>query len=375
MRGGRVHSGSFGEVFWGYAVVPLILTCVVGALPLMNERSWFAAASWLAAAPVLLLLRRAWNRARARSSTRHLTAGALKERISALAARAGCPQLKVYISFSPHSQVANAFALPGRMMFLTAPLVRSLSKREVDAVAAHELSHVRHSNRGGWTALCIAMLLCETPAREFVYLLPGGLAAAMILPIAMFFAALHGTRKREFAADAGAAALTGDPRAMISSLARIARNNDHPLAMNPMVEWFSSHPSTSRRIGALAAAARLEAAEVESLCAGDDPGERYEIPAVESGRDLFTPAWQTTNGGIYGWLVIFGQLRRRPAGCVAPREVYRVWDRTGPRRNCPWMCAYQGLGRDCDVAQLRPSAAQGGGKAWRRRTDRGPRPG
>jgi Zn-dependent protease with chaperone function len=305
MRGGRVRR-TFGEVFWAYAIVPLILTCAVGALPSMTQGNWFAAAGWLAAAPVFLLLRRAWNRARARSSTRQLTTGELKERVSALAARAGCPQVGVYISFSTHSQVANAFALPGRTIFLTAPLVRMLSKREVDAVAAHELSHVRHSNRGMWTALCFAMLLCETPAWEILYLVPGGLVAAMILPIAMFFAAMHGSRKREFGADANAAALTGDPCAMISSLARISRNNDSPLDMNAITEWFSSHPSTVRRVGALAAAARLEAAELETLCATDDPGEHYEIPAQEGGADLFTPTWQRTNAGIYGWLVIFG---------------------------------------------------------------------
>ena len=304
-RGGPARSGKFGQVLAAYAVVPLIVTCVVGALPQINGGNWIAVAGWVAAAPAFLLLRRSWNRARARSSTRQLTAGELKERISELAARAGCPQVKVYISFSTNSQVANAFALPGRTIFLTAPLVRSLSKREVDAVAAHELSHVRVSNRGAWMALCIAMLLCETPAREMVYLLPGGLAAAIILPIAMFFIALRGSRKREFAADASAAALTGDPRAMISSLARITRNNDSPLDMNAMVEWISSHPSTRRRVGALAGAARLQAAEVEALCANDDPGERYEIPGEQSGGDVFTPAWQRNNAGIYGWVLIF----------------------------------------------------------------------
>ncbi len=306
MEGGPARGGKFGQVLAAYAVVPLIVTCVVGALPHINTGNWIAVAGWLAAAPVFLLLRRAWNRARARSSIRQLTAGELKERVAALAARAGCPQVKLYISFSTNSQVANAFALPGRTIFLTAPLVRSLSKREVDAVAAHELSHTRQSRRGEWTALCIAMLLCETPAREFVYLLPGGLAAAMILPIAMFFVALRGLRKREFAADASAAALTGDPRAMISSLARISRNNDSPLDMNAMTEWMSSHPSTRKRIWALAAAARLEASEVETLCASDDPGERYEIPAEPSGGEVFTPAWQRTNAGIYGWVLIFG---------------------------------------------------------------------
>ena len=305
MREGRLHSRKFGDVFWAYAVVPLILTSVVGALPQMFRDNWLAAAGWLAAAPLVVLLRRAWIRAQARSTTRQLTDGEFKERLSALAARARCPQVKVFVSFSTRSQLANAFALPGKRIFLTASLIRLLSKREVDAVAAHELSHVRHSNRA-WTALCIAMLLCETPAHDILYELPGGLAVAMILPIAIFFAALHGSRKREFAADAGAAALTGDPRAMISSLARIARNNDSPLAMNAMVEWFSSHPSTLKRIRALAAPARLEAAEVENLCTNEDQSGHYEIPAQEAGADLFTPAWQRANAGIYGWAVVFG---------------------------------------------------------------------
>ncbi|MGA7245800.1 MAG: M48 family metalloprotease, partial [Terracidiphilus sp.] len=305
MRRRPARSGRFSEVFWAYAVVPLILTSVVGALPQMYRDNWFAAAGWLAAAPVSLLLRRTWNRARARSSTRQITAGELKERVAALAARAGCPQVGVFVSFSTRSQVANAFALPGKKIFLTAPLVRLLSKREMDAVAAHELSHVRHSNRA-WTALCIAMLLCETPVHDALYELPGGLAMALVLPIAVFFAALHGSRRREFAADASAATLTGDPRAMISSLARISRNNDSPLDMNAMVEWFSSHPSTLRRIRALAAPARLESAEVETLCASDDPDEHYEIPSQESGAILFTPSWQRANSGAYSWAVILG---------------------------------------------------------------------
>ena len=206
MRGGRVRRKNFGEVFWPYAIVPLIVTCVVGALPEMYQGNWFAAAGWLAATPLFLLARRAWNRVRARSSTRQLAAGELKERVSALAARAGCPQVKLFISFPTNSQVANAFALPRRTIFFTAPLVRSLSKCEVDAVAAHELSHTRPSRRWEWTALCLAMLLSETQVRDVVSMLPGGLAVAMIVPIAMFFAGLHGTRKREFAADARSAA-------------------------------------------------------------------------------------------------------------------------------------------------------------------------
>ena len=307
LRGGQ-HNSTFGEVFSAYAVIPLILTCVVGALPSINSNrgNWLEAACWLAAAPIFVLLRRIWNRIRARASVRQLTAGQLHEGFAALAARAGTPQVKLYVSFSARSQAANAFALPGRSIFLTAPLIRSLSKREVNAVMAHELSHARHTNRGAWTALCIAMLFCETPAKEFLYMLPGGLLAALILPIGMFFAAMLGLRKREFLADAKAARLTSDPRAMISSLARIARNNDRPLQMNKFVEWFASHPSTPRRIQALAAAWRLDPAEVQALTVNDDPGEHYEIPAQESAANLFTPAWQSMNAGIYGWSIVFG---------------------------------------------------------------------
>jgi hypothetical protein len=128
----------------------------------------------------------------------------------------------------------------------------------------------------------------------------------MAVPLAWFFISLHETRKREFAADARSAALTGDPRAMISSLARVVRNNDNPTDMHPMVEWFSSHPSTRKRITTLAAAARLDPVEVESLCRNDQPGEPYEIPAEESAGDIFTPVWQKANAGTYSWAIVLG---------------------------------------------------------------------
>jgi len=305
LHAGQTRIGKAAEVLGALAVIPLLLTCVVGALPSLFNSEYAIAVIWLAATPIILLLRRSWIRARAQSKVRQLTTGELKERISALAARAGCPKVKAYVSFSKRSEMSNAFALPGKSIFLTAPLVRSLSKREVDAVAAHELSHIRHSGRGIWTALCLAMLLCETPVKDTLSFLPGGVLTAMLVPIIVFFASLGGMRRREFAADAGAAALTGDPQAMISSLAKIARNNRQPLDFKPLAEWLSSHPSTRKRIRALAARAGLDAAAVEKLCISDVQGESYELPGEDAERALFTPAWQTANAQIYGWVVIF----------------------------------------------------------------------
>jgi heat shock protein HtpX len=305
-QAGRKPGGSFGQVLGGFAVIPLVVTCAMGALPSMMAANWIAAAAWLAAAPIAVLLLRAWIRATAHASVRQLSGGELYERVSALCARARRPPVKVIVSYSTRSQVSAAFTLPGKSIYLTAPLVRSLSKREVDAIAAHELSHFSHSSRAQWTALAIAMVLFALPDGDLLFFWPGGAFVATLLPLTVFFAALRGARKREFAADASAAALTGDPRAMISSLARISRNNQTSLDMNAAAVWFSSHPSTRKRIRALAAAWGLGAQEVEVLCAGGVSGESYELPAQGAGGPIFTPEWQKKTAGIYGWTVLFG---------------------------------------------------------------------
>ncbi len=296
----------FNEVFWAFAVIPLILTSVIGALPAMMERNWIVAIPWLATAPAFALLRRSWIRARARTTVRQLSEGELRERISALLAKARRPPIKIYISSSTRTQASAAFTLPGKSIYMTAPLVGSLSKREVDAVAAHELAHTSHSNRGQWTALVLAMILFVTPVDIALLSLPGGLLATILLLVTVLIVSLSSSRKREFGADAYAAALTGDPRAMISSLARISRNNKSPLDMNRAVEWLSTHPSTRKRIRALAAAYRLDPAEVESLCSIDDPGPSYELPSGEGVTTIFTPAWQAMNVGVYSWIALLG---------------------------------------------------------------------
>jgi Zn-dependent protease with chaperone function len=304
LRPARKATGEFSQIFWGFSVIPLILTCAIGALPLMMTKDWPHAAAWLAATPIVVLLRRAWVRSTAKARVQQLTSGELKDNISALAARAGRPQIRVLISFSTRSQIATAFALPGKIVYLTAPLVRSLSKREVDAVAAHELSHFSHSQRGQWMSLGIAMVLFETPVTDLFLTSTTAMLLAMLVPIAVLFGALAVARRREFAADANAAALTGDPRAMIGSLARVARINNSSLDMNPLAEWISSHPSMRKRIRALAATARLSTAEVESLCAAGDPIDTYQIPEEQQHNTIFNPAWQTANAGIYGWTAL-----------------------------------------------------------------------
>lgn len=117
------------------------------------------------------------------------------------------------------------------------------------------------------------------------------MAPAALLPI-VFFLSLHGARKREFAADSGAVELTGDGRSQ-------------PLQFGALVEWFSTHPSTYKRIRAIAAKARLESAEVDTLCASDNPGEKYVLP-LEDQTAIFTIKWQAANAARFGWAMAFG---------------------------------------------------------------------
>ena len=274
----RSRARMFSEFFWGYGVFLLPVACAAGALPAMMDSDWLAATPWLLALPAFVLFGRIASRARVGSRLRPLSSGELFDRIAQLAAQAGWRKFRIYISTSAYM---NAFALPGRSIFFTTPLLRSLPRREIDAVAAHELSHVRHASNRPWLALAIAMVLFETSAGDLVLGSTGGFTFAVVLPVIFYLAALRGVRKREFQADAGAVRLAGDPRALIGALARIARSSQRPLPLNPVAEWFSTHPSTLKRIRAMAAAGGIPQAELETLLTTGVPGEPYPLPTPE----------------------------------------------------------------------------------------------
>jgi len=302
-RADRSRGQIFADVIWGYGMFLFPLTIVFAAIPSIAGEDMIGATAWLVAAPVSCIVCRWRIRTNSGSSVRQLSGGELKERVSELAAKAGSRDVRVYISSSTRSQVFNAFAMPMSGILLTAPLVQSLTKLEVDAVAAHELSHLRHARLNPWAALAAGAVLFQMPLAE---LFPGaaGLSVSLLGPSMMFFLSLYGARRREFAADAGAVALIGDPRALISGLARITRNNSRPLDSHPVAEWFSTHPSTRKRIRALARAARLERAEVETLSSSDAPGESYTLPPEE--RTIFNPRWQNANATRYVWAMFLG---------------------------------------------------------------------
>ena len=196
-----------------------------------------------------------------------------------LARQAGLPMPKVYII--PDSS-PNAFAT-GRnpqhaAVAATEGILQVLAPAELEGVIAHELAHVKHrdiltSSIAATLAAAIMML-----ARMAMFFggarddreggNPIALFAMMLLaPLAAVLIQAAISRSREFAADAGAARITGNPYSLADALRKIdsiARRV--PLDANPatahmfiikpfsgqgLLSLFSTHPPTEARIQAL----------------------------------------------------------------------------------------------------------------------------
>jgi heat shock protein HtpX len=200
--------------------------------------------------------------------------------VQRLSNRANLPMPAVYIVPSP---AANAFAT-GRdpehaAVAVTEGILNLLPEDELEAVIAHELSHIY--NRDTLTQAVAATIAGSISflAQMVSYTMwfgggsrdddngsnPLGLLLTIILaPIAASVIQMGISRTREFSADAGAARLTGNPRALARALQRLESSaRQMPMTGNPAFEpllimnsfageflgkLFSTHPSTEARI-------------------------------------------------------------------------------------------------------------------------------
>lgn len=217
---------------------------------------------------------------------------AMLERLSQ---KGNIPTPALYLISSPAS---NAFAT-GRdpqhaAVAVTEGIVNALSEDELEGVIGHELTHV--INRDTLTQAVAATIggaisqLAYMAQWASVGVGYGGqddrrgpnpiglLLAAILAPVAASVIQMAISRTREFAADAGSAQLTGNPRALASALQKLeASARQMPIQGNPAFEplliinafsgqglanLFSTHPSTEARIE------RLLQLEQEMLTAG-----------------------------------------------------------------------------------------------------------
>jgi heat shock protein HtpX len=212
------------------------------------------------------------------------TAPQLYDAVRDLAARAGLPIPKVYLIDEAQP---NAFAT-GRnpehaAVAATTGILQLLTARELRAVLAHELSHVRH--RDILTSTITASIAGAISTLANFGMFFGGrdsdnrnpLVALIVLilaPIAAVLIQLAISRGREYEADRGGAELSGDPRALADALAKIDRYakglpletaeahpaTAHMMIINPLsgdglASLFRTHPPTEERIHRLLAMA------------------------------------------------------------------------------------------------------------------------
>ena len=203
--------------------------------------------------------------------------------VERLSQKANLPMPKVYII---PEQTPNAFAT-GRnpsnaAVAVTEGLLQLLDEEEVEAVIAHELSHVRHYDIlvGTIAATIAGAIGMIANMMQFGAMFGGNernrvnpivmILLAIILPLAAAVIQMAISRNREYMADEGAARLTRHPEWLQSALAKLSSYNArstiqeatqesaHMFIVNPFsgkdisfTSLFSTHPSTEDRIARL----------------------------------------------------------------------------------------------------------------------------
>jgi heat shock protein HtpX len=205
--------------------------------------------------------------------------------IERLCVQADLPKPKIAVMRSPQP---NAFAM-GRSpknatVCATTGILELLEPHELEGVMAHELSHVANRDVAIMTLASFFASLASMIV-QFGFLFGGGhsddddnpsfivvLLTAMVVYIVSFFLMMALSRYREFAADRGAAVMTGRPSALSSALMKISGlsqrlpQGDLRAEMNAfyifpagakrsLFNMFSTHPPIEQRIAALS---RLE---------------------------------------------------------------------------------------------------------------------
>ena len=204
--------------------------------------------------------------------------------VQKLAQRAELPMPRLFVM--PQA-APNAFAT-GRdpdhaVIAVTSGILEVVNERELTAVLAHELGHVRNRDT-------LVMAAVASVAGAIAYLaqmaqfsmffgghnddeesggvgIVGMIAAMILLPIAATIVQLAVSRSREFGADDTGAEVSGDPLALASALRKMeAHSKQIPLAVSPsashlfivqpllpggFTRLFSTHPPIEERVARL----------------------------------------------------------------------------------------------------------------------------
>ncbi len=207
----------------------------------------------------------------------------LHQIVSRLCAIADLPMPRIAIV---NSSMPNAFAT-GRnqknaVVAVTTGIMQKLDQSELEAVLAHELTHVKNRDMMVMTIATFLSTIAQLLVRYMPFMHGGGgrdrdsggsylviFIVSLLVWILSFILIQALSRYREFAADRGAAIITGQPSNLVSALMKISgfqvptedlRKVEGPvsalfivpaLSRSSIMNLFSTHPTLEARIEAL----------------------------------------------------------------------------------------------------------------------------
>ncbi len=185
----------------------------------------------------------------------------------ALKARVQVPKLMLWLA--PAGSASGAMAVLGRrrLILISTSLLKLCSRRETDAIVAHELAHFVQRRRVMVFFTACALTAIVMSAAVVEQRLQAWAVLAVILCILVNSA---WKRRLEFAADEFSARLTGDPESMGAALLKLSTANQTPFCGSALREMLLSHPWTEKRLRRLAV--RRDVAESSCGDAGYDAG-------------------------------------------------------------------------------------------------------
>lgn len=207
----------------------------------------------------------------------------LLDTVGRLASKAGLPMPEVAIFEGEPNAFATGPSKSNSLVAVSTGLMKSMNRQQVEAVIAHEVSHIANGDM-------VTLTLIQGVVNTFVIFLSRAIAYVVdnflrgndeessgpgigyfitsivfeiLFGVLASIVVMYFSRKREYRADAGAADLMGDRRPMIDALRSLGNLQTGELpkelaasgisGSGPMA-LFSSHPPIESRIAALQSA-------------------------------------------------------------------------------------------------------------------------
>jgi Zn-dependent protease with chaperone function len=269
-----------------------------------------------------------------------LSSGALRDRTFALAEKAKAKLYQLYVLPTERIRMANAFAHIGHNIYLTDYLLRNLSKREIDAVVGHEVSHLQLKHlRQRWIVMFIGFVAMGIVGVWLEPRIPERFPTGPVFYACLLLVIFFITRRNEFSADAGAVKLTGDAEAMITALAKLARLNTMPMNWGKVEGKMLTHPSISRRIARIAQASGIAEERIPELLreSTGPPTDTYTIPrtALREGK-VFSTLYKAGIAWRLSWAILL-------AGTITPALIALIVQHAQLRDTEAWLAYGGGL--------------------------------